>query len=232
MRMKRGTLSGTIDWRYAIGEVVLIVVGILIALAASEWQTGRAERRTELALLEELHTGLAADLTSARDLLDRYRSIAAEIEPLLEHMRAGEDYSDALALQFGAAYGYRPLDFNRAAYESIKSQGLDLISRAELRSAIAHLYEQAIPLAEGAVAVERNVILELLRPYYLARFRNLRFNESAEPLDYELLLADTEFLNVLDYRLQVLRQNHIRQFEGLIPEIETVLRELEVELAG
>ena len=67
----RGRLTGTIDWRYAVGEVSLIVIGILIALAASEWQTARAERRTELALLGELRTGLAADLISATELLDR-----------------------------------------------------------------------------------------------------------------------------------------------------------------
>ena len=82
------------------------------------------------------------------------------------------------------------------------------------------------------MAVEQNVILDLLRPYYLAHFRNLRFNASAEPLDYAALLADTEFHNLLDYRLQVLLQNHIPGLEKLIPEIERVLLEIEAELDG
>jgi hypothetical protein len=36
MLVNKASLRGAIDWRYAIGEVVLIVVGILIALAASD----------------------------------------------------------------------------------------------------------------------------------------------------------------------------------------------------
>ena len=228
----RGEARGPINWRYAVGEVVLIVVGILIALAASQWQAGRAERRTELALLSELHTGLSADLSAARGLLDRHRRIAGQHTQLLDHMRQGEPYADSLAGPFGAAYGFGTIDFNRAAYESIKSQGLDLVSDPSLRSAVAHLYEQSIPLAEASVAVEQNVILDLLRPYYLAHFRNLRFNASAEPLDYAALLADTEFHNLLDYRLQVLLQNHIPGLEKLIPEIERVLLEIEAELDG
>lgn len=227
--MRRGARR-PVNWRYAVGEVVLIVVGILVALAASEWQTDRAERRTEIALLSELHTGLAADLPAAQELLYRYREIAGQLTPLLEHMQAGASYGDSLAVQFGAAYGFGPIDFNRAAYESIKSQGLDVISDAELRSAIAHFYEQTIPLAEASVAVEQNVILELLRPYYLAHFRNLRFNTSAEPIDYGALLADIEFHNLLDYRRQVLLQNHIPTFEKLIPEMEAVLLIIAAEL--
>jgi len=221
-----------VNWRYAAGEVVLIVVGILIALAASGWQEGRVERQTEVALLGDLHTGLSADLAAARVMLDRYRDIADQITPLLDHLRAGGSYADSLAVQFGAAYGFGPIDFNRASYESIKSQGLDLVSDAELRSAIAHLYEESIRRAEKSVAVEQNVILELLRPYYLAHFRDLRFNASAEPLDYSVLLVNTEFYNVLDYRLQVLLQNHIPTFDRLIPEIEAVLLAIEAELGS
>ncbi len=47
----------TVNWKYAIGEVVLIVVGILIALAAADWNDRRVLREEELALLEELRTG-------------------------------------------------------------------------------------------------------------------------------------------------------------------------------
>lgn len=229
-RVLRGKARGANYWRYAVGEVVLIVVGILFALAVSEWQADRVERRTELALLRDLHTGLSADRAAAQELLGRYSRIAGQLTPLLDHLRARDSYADSLAAQFGAAYGFRALDFNRAAYESIKSQGLDLLSDPDLRSAIAHLYEQSIPLAERSVAVEQNVILDLLRPYYLAHFRNLRFNASAEPVDYAALLVDTEFYNLMDYRLQVLLQNHIPTFEKLIPEIDRVLLEIEAEL--
>ena len=228
----RRRLLGTINWRYAVGEVALIVIGILIALAASEWQAGRAERRTELALLADLRTGLAADHAAARSVLDSYRDIAERLQALLAHMDAGGDETGDLPGWFGAAYGFQQLGINRAAYESLKSQGLDLVSDPGLRSALARLYEQSLPLAEQSVGVERNVVLELLRPFYLRHFRDLRFNVSAQPLDYAALVEDTYFRNLLDYRLQVLLQNHINTFETFVPEIEGLLARLDAELVG
>ena len=226
----RGRVLRAVNWRYAVGEVALIVIGILIALAASDWKAQRDERRTELSLLGDLHAGLSADLVAAREQLDRYRRIAGQVEELLAHLHTADAYTDEHAALFGAPYGFGPMDFNRAAYESIKSQGLDLVSDAALRSALAHLYEQAVPLSEASVEVERGVVFDLLRPYYLEHFRDLRFNKSAAPLDHDAILADTRFLNLVDYRLQVLLQNHIPQFERLVPEIEAVLRQVAAEL--
>ncbi|MGD8278184.1 MAG: DUF6090 family protein [Gemmatimonadota bacterium] len=211
-----------LDWRHAAGELVLIVVGILIALAASEWQNDRAERRTEIALLEELEHGLTTDITSLNGMLERYRGTEDRVSRLLGYMQAGGEYSDTLEAYFGAAYGFQSLDLNRAGYESLKSQGLDLVSDATLRSRIAQVYEQAYPRIEASVRMERNVVLEVLRPYFLRHFRNLRFGLSAEPIDYRALLADDEFLNLLDYRRQVVAQNHITRFTEAIPQLEAL----------
>jgi hypothetical protein len=49
MRVSR--LVSAPNWRYAVGEVVLIVVGVTIGLAASSWYEGRQERRDELLVL-------------------------------------------------------------------------------------------------------------------------------------------------------------------------------------
>jgi hypothetical protein len=46
MRVSR--LVSAPNWRYAIGEILLIVVDVSIALAASSWYEGRLERRNEV----------------------------------------------------------------------------------------------------------------------------------------------------------------------------------------
>ena len=40
--------------RYAIGEIVLVVIGILIALQINNWNEGRKDRVLEKKLLENL----------------------------------------------------------------------------------------------------------------------------------------------------------------------------------
>ena len=46
---------------YAIGEIVLVVIGILIALQINNWNEERKEFRKSKALLEEFRRDLARD---------------------------------------------------------------------------------------------------------------------------------------------------------------------------
>ena len=42
-------------FRYAIGEIVLVVIGILIALQVNNWNQKRIDRNKETIILKELH---------------------------------------------------------------------------------------------------------------------------------------------------------------------------------
>jgi hypothetical protein len=77
---------------------------------------------------------------------------------------------------------------------------------------------------------ERRVVLDLLRPYFLENFRDLIFNQSATPLDYDAVLNDTPFLNLVDYRLQGVKQSSIPLLETATSEIRELIEAIEVEL--
>ena len=47
---------------YVIGEIVLIVIGILIALSIDNWNSERMARKTELAILTEMYNNFITDL--------------------------------------------------------------------------------------------------------------------------------------------------------------------------
>ena len=217
--------------RRAAGEVLMIVVGVLIALAASDWQERQFERRAERDLLGELHTALAIDLAALEGQYRRYERVEERVETLLGVLHSGAPYADSLDAYFGTLYGIEFPQLNRAGYESLKSQGLDLVSDDALRSQIARVYEQAYFRIDDALDSERMVILDLLRPYVLVHFRDLRFNISATPLDYARVAGDQEFLNLVDYRLQLVKQNHKMNFDGALPEIRALVAALEAELA-
>jgi len=48
-------------FKYAIGEIVLVVIGILIALQINNWNEGRKEFNKSKARLEEFKRDLARD---------------------------------------------------------------------------------------------------------------------------------------------------------------------------
>jgi len=41
-------------FKYAIGEIVLVVIGILIALSINNWNQNRIDKKREITLLEQL----------------------------------------------------------------------------------------------------------------------------------------------------------------------------------
>ena len=49
-------------FKYAIGEIVLVVIGILIALSINNWNEKRKEALQEISILKNLQTDLKTDL--------------------------------------------------------------------------------------------------------------------------------------------------------------------------
>lgn len=223
-------MSDRITLGRAIGEITMIVVGVLIALAASEWQQDRSSRESELDILGELRAALSDDLVALEAQYARYRRIEGGVATLLELIDSGAPYADSLDSYFGTLYGVDFPQLNRAGYESLKSQGLDLVSDDGLRSQIARVYEQAYSRLDDAHEMERAVVLDLLRPYVLVHFKDLRFGVSATPLDYGHVSSDQEFINLADYRLQLVRQNHRMQFDAALPDLRALLSQLDEEL--
>ena len=60
--MRGSRIVSALNWRYAVGEVLLIVIGVSIALAANSWWEDRKAREEELAMLAQLKSALEVDL--------------------------------------------------------------------------------------------------------------------------------------------------------------------------
>jgi hypothetical protein len=219
------------NWKYAIGELLLIVVGILIALAASDWQDQRADRRTELSILGELHTALTADLGALEIRRAQFSYIEIRVESLISHLRSGAPYTESLDSDFGTVYGFSRTNLNTAAYQSLKSQGLGLISNDSLRSHVTGVYEQTYSIVEDVLVLEREIIFDVLRPFFLVHFRDLIFNVSATPIDYDAISSNTEFLNLVGYRLSVVQQTQIPILVSSISQIRELIDAIEIELS-
>ena len=220
------------NWTAVALDFVIVVVGVFIGIQVANWNETRTDRESERVVLEEMRTALARDLALLEQALDRYRIIEERVPILLEHLRDEKTYSPELDSYFGTLYGAWGVELNRSAYESLKSRGLELISDNELRSQIAQIYERSYVRAEYALNQERSIIMEVLRPYFLIHFKDLRFNETATPLDYEALLTDIEFLNMADYRVQVVRQNDIPLLSESIAEVSLLIDGLDAKLDG
>ncbi|MFH4965775.1 DUF6090 family protein [Gaetbulibacter sp. M235] len=66
--------------KYAIGEIILVVIGILIALQANEWNNERNRNKAETTILKQLQTDLKTSETELQEIktfyLDRAKACA------------------------------------------------------------------------------------------------------------------------------------------------------------
>jgi len=126
--------------KYAIGEIVLVVFGILIALQLNNWNEERKMGIQEKAILEELDKNLQSNLEILEDFLKGQEQRRNEIKWILHHIESKAPYSDSLSIYLRRVRFFEELSLVSSAYQSLKSIGFDLIRSQELKMEIIHLF--------------------------------------------------------------------------------------------
>jgi hypothetical protein len=130
---------------YAFGEILLIVVGILIAVQIGNWNQERKDRLEEREVLSRISNEVAGHASRISDIL--HQSLA-NTKIALEHVTSvfnGEPITDDLefltAVIRSGSFGYAMPKVSITAYEELVSSGkLQLIRKVELRDLISAYY--------------------------------------------------------------------------------------------
>jgi hypothetical protein len=183
---------------YAIGEIVLVVLGILIALSINNHNEVSKLKQKELILLTEMKQNLKQDLNRLDNIIRRDKERIRSNEIVKVSLETKSAFNDSLKYHFGNTFGNWELTENTAAWENLKSIGLDLISNDSLRSSLSHLYSTKYSYLENT---ERNaddrVQWDRLYPQILKHINIDTMWVSATPDNYEELIEDREFLEVI-----------------------------------
>jgi len=70
-------------FKYAIGEIILVVIGILIALQINNWNEEKKEQIQEQKYLIEIKANLESDLLQIEDIRKVYQQISATADSIL-----------------------------------------------------------------------------------------------------------------------------------------------------
>ncbi len=224
-------LKGSI-WRYykyAAGEIALVVVGILIALQINTWNEGRKNKAREINLLSELSTNLQINIQNLQNDIQKQVKSAAIIDYLLEHLDNRRPYNDSLAYYFKEADFAPDVILSASAFQTLKSAGLELIKTDSLRIAIINLFEVDYPtLMQETRRLEDQVWSVTSVPMYQKHFR-MENDRYYLVNDYEALLDDMEFANMLSFRVN-LRKSSTEWKLRAINQTKYVLRFIEREV--
>ena len=161
----------TLNWRQAFADVLLIVIGVSIALAADSWLSDRNERaRTDL-LLDSLEDEWTFELgrldAHIADLNQAKTGLARLIEA---HDNGLEDLSDDELAALGTGLTWGTFKPSSGAYSTLMADGIQNVRDPALRQAIsawssvmAEVGPERATLSQLGTLTERRVSVEVAR---------------------------------------------------------------------
>jgi hypothetical protein len=150
---------------YAVGEVFLVIVGILIALQVNNWNEDRIEQQQIREFAQELISDLERDITMTSSIARQMQFTLDRVGTLSAFARRGElDQLSNLDLYFlTSGAGYRPYEWNRSAVEQLKSSGaLRNIENSELVKKIT-AYDSLTHHLDEDYMFDRDLILDAMK---------------------------------------------------------------------
>jgi len=220
--------------RFGLAELVIVVAGVLIALAADDWRQSRALHEAELASLARLLEDMEVDL---RDLADNHQRTLRGLEAatwLMEHRHGPFPTQATLGERLTDFTACSILSPNTSEYTALRSSGqLATLRDAEFRQQLADHYER-YPFVAGAYANDCRAMEEGITA--VAAFVEFRLDPNldtwpmtvtGQPSD---ILTDPLFQKSVAWAAQW-RLGLSQREEGLMRDI-SVLRDRATELAN
>jgi Family of unknown function (DUF6090) len=142
--------------KYAIGEIVLVVIGILIAVQINTWNENRKDRILEKEYLTRLLEDIKFDISWCNTyILDRYKRKVESLENGKAYYQGNYVIKDTLQflknIGYGGVFGYAAFILNKNTYNELISTGnLRKIKSDKLRTQITNYYETSNANSEGS----------------------------------------------------------------------------------
>jgi len=226
--------------RYAIGEIILVVFGILIALQVNNWNEDRKLKKEELKMLLELKSvleggKLEGELEFQKSQLDRNIGSQASCAHIINHFEANMPYTDSLKFHFANAHTRYIALVRDQAYENIKSYGFGFIQNDTLKEELIRAYETntkwLLELNNRNNLYENQIVLPLLTALFESVFMaDIEKDKWMVPRNYEALKNNELYRNILKTtilkRKEYLEYQQVR-YNRLLTVHELLKKEIE-----
>lgn len=208
---------------YAIGEILLVVIGILLALQINTWNETQKSRKDSFQTLKELKTDLQLTINRWQSNKQGCEMNLFHIERIMDYMHPDSSYSIVLDTSFFWMDKYGVSFIPRNNYEVLKAKRFQFVTDDSLRSEITNFYEEGYYIIKDDVEHSlRYFQINLMGPYAKKNLRDLTFG-TTRPNNYNHLKNDDEFLNIIS-GLRTSRQYAIQTYVYAINRTENLIQ--------
>ena len=178
---------------YAIGEILLVVIGILIALSINNWNERNKERIKEREILIDLVETLEINIKTLESNIEQLKLFNKSGKIVLASLYNKRPFADSMRVHFHQARVPKiEIFLSQTGYEGYKDIGLHIVTNKDLKDEILTLFETIYPSILAKYKMVNG---------YLPKFDNhvvqnfIYSNHKLEPIDYQKLLTDHYYIS-------------------------------------
>lgn len=159
-------------FKYAIGEIILVVIGILIALQINNWKESKRARLQEVTILKNIKGDITLDTLDLVFNINYHKRFLKSETQLLNFLQSPRktpldsiNYNDALGLPMLTI-------LHKSTFSNLQNNDIGLISNNELYKEISRFYDffaEAIGLIENDVEIYETY--DTKKPYFKSYFK-------------------------------------------------------------
>ena len=185
---------------YAMGEILLVMIGILLAFQVDSWNDQRKRDVLKIAILKELKQNLKVDIVDIDENISQHEQSLKSSQIILSVIEYDLPKNDSLNNHFSNIILVPMFLPTKTAYENLKLTGATILNNDSLRLAIIELYERKYAFLKDVVDGERIKMVTDLNGFYRNEFRSIDFFGKSYPVNFEELIKNQVYSNYVNYQ--------------------------------
>ncbi len=212
---------------YAIGEIILVVIGILIALQINNWNENRIKRQQLISVYERITVDIQNDIEEMSKTLEYFNSI----EFIFKRVINDSITPDLFDVGLSRILTGRPIATN------LNTTGVNQLKELDIKDSLSlniidiysYMERTMINNYEKRINNESAEIVNDFRdnydwyPEYMSK--NIMQNNSSKELQ-DYFLNSTEYRHRVIGNYQLIYVNYVGKLQDLIPALEKMKKDL------
>ena len=187
---------------YAIGEIILVVIGILIALSINNWNEDRKDVKREIKMLYDIQNDVNKNIKNIEEGIIILEEGIKRSKEMVSAFEKQTKYDTIMNKNFQFYSFYWDPDFRNASFENLKKEGVNLIANDSLRNKIVDIFEIDMDILDVSDLNRYNDYMTSVGNRIVNK--HLYFDSktgSIRPFDYENMMSDNQFYSFTTFIL-------------------------------
>ncbi|MDX1592207.1 MAG: hypothetical protein R3283_09595 [Balneolaceae bacterium] len=186
---------------YAAGEILLVVIGILIALQVNNWNEEKRLNQQIDSTLLVITEDLIRDEEAINETMLFLEGDLAAQENIIRTLEQGDTFAEQTYRDLGRVMLLRRTELTDNGYNLLKELGMNNLNDTELRDALYDYYERKAKIALREIQDDKVEFENTWIEYVREHFRIWNFGEQAIPNDGSFIRNHSYFLTMIRMNL-------------------------------